>query len=97
MKTAPEKELTTAVAAIARAARTKAKLTQLQLAGRLGLRDIQAVQKVEYAHVHMDIARFACWMEACGLDPVTALRSVLDMRAANRLPKEEADPADVVA
>ncbi len=60
--------------------REKAKLTQRELAEKLGLQHT-LIHNSETAERRVDVAEFADWATACGLDPVEAFRDFMKGRA----------------
>jgi transcriptional regulator with XRE-family HTH domain len=66
--------------AFLRQMREKAKLTQRELAEKLGLQHT-LIHNSETAERRVDVAEFADWATACGLDPVEAFRDFMKGRA----------------
>jgi transcriptional regulator with XRE-family HTH domain len=61
--------------------RENAKLTQRELAKKLGINHTM-VHNSETAERRVDVAEFADWATACGLEPLEAFREFLKRRRA---------------
>ena len=61
--------------ALLRQMREKAALTQRELAKRLGISHVM-VHNSETAERRIDVAEFADWCAACGVDPVEAFKDL---------------------
>jgi len=65
--------------AFLRQMRESAKLTQRELAEKLGIQHTM-IHNSETAERRVDVAEFADWAKACGFDPVEAFRDFLTKR-----------------
>jgi transcriptional regulator with XRE-family HTH domain len=65
--------------ALLREMREKAKLTQRDLARKLGIQHT-LVHNSETAERRVDVAEFVDWAAACGVDPLDALKEFLKKR-----------------
>jgi transcriptional regulator with XRE-family HTH domain len=64
-----------------RSMREKANLTQRQLAEKLDIQHTM-VHNSETAERRVDVAEFADWAKACGVDPADAFREFLKRRSS---------------
>lgn len=75
-----------------RAMREEAGLTQRDLGGRLG-KPQSWVHNCEVANRRVDVAEFAAWSAACGVDPGVAFARFLDAGTSRRERHRRTPPA----